>query len=180
MGRLTLALGLATAAVWFALSTRSTAPAPLLRAIPLTSTLGNEIMPSFSPDGSQVAFASNAEKQYDIYVKVVGSPNALRLTSNPAYEGSPAWSPDGKWIAFLRDEGAGGSGIYRISPLGGSETRLAGKSFGMLAWSPDSQRLIWMATMESWAPSPSARTAANRGCYWLEPYVRRYRPMEST
>ena len=43
--------------------------------IPLTTYPGSERSPSFSPDGNQVAFSWNGEKQdnYDIYVKQIGS-----------------------------------------------------------------------------------------------------------
>jgi dipeptidyl aminopeptidase/acylaminoacyl peptidase len=72
--------------------------------VPLTNYRGSESRPSFSPDGSQVAFTWNGpqEDNTDIYVQVVGSSEALRLTSNPAAEDVPAWSPDGRWIAFVR------------------------------------------------------------------------------
>ena len=48
---------------------------PELIATPLTAYQGEEVVPSLSPDGSQVAFARNGPRQdnYDIYVKLVGS-----------------------------------------------------------------------------------------------------------
>ncbi|PYV20376.1 MAG: hypothetical protein DMG27_23215, partial [Acidobacteria bacterium] len=72
--------------------------------VPLTSDPGFEVSPSFSPDGNQVAFSWNGEKQdnYDIYVKLIGSPTPLRLTTNPADDRSPAFSPDGRSIGFVR------------------------------------------------------------------------------
>ena len=41
--------------------------------------------PPFSPDGNQVAFSWNGEKQdnFDIYVKLIGSEGQLRLTTAP-------------------------------------------------------------------------------------------------
>ena len=90
--------------LWFGRS-RQTAPEAQLTAVPLTSYPGSESYPSFSPDGSQVAFSWNGEKQdnFDIYVKVIGTEPPLPLTTNPAKDYSPAWSPDGRWIAFCRD-----------------------------------------------------------------------------
>jgi DNA-binding winged helix-turn-helix (wHTH) protein len=77
-----------------------------LHVIPGTSYPGPETTPSFSPDGSQIAFSWNGGKgkNSDIYVKLVGENGALRLTSNPRPEFSPAWSPDGRYISFCRDE----------------------------------------------------------------------------
>ena len=105
--------------------------------VPLTSYPGREAEPTFSPDGSQVAFSWDGERQdnRDIYVKVIGSERPLRLTSDPALDGSPAWSPDGSQIAFLREQPGGGSEVRLVSPTGGAERRLgqahhAGDGFG--------------------------------------------------
>ena len=72
--------------------------------IPLTTYPGSERSPSFSPDGNQVAFSWNGEKQdnYDIYVKQIGSTKPDRLTTDPAEDVSPAFSPDGRSIGFVR------------------------------------------------------------------------------
>src|SRR5262249_10284515 len=60
--------------LWFSRS-RSTPEEVPLKAVPLTSYPGSESYPSFSPDGSQVAFSWDGEKQdnFDIYVKVIGT-----------------------------------------------------------------------------------------------------------
>jgi Tol biopolymer transport system component len=57
-------------------------------AVPLTSYPGNESWPSFSPDGTQVAFDWDGEKQdnRDIYVKQVGVEPPYRLTNDPAMD----------------------------------------------------------------------------------------------
>ena len=98
----------------------------LLEVVPLTSYPGREAEPSFSPDGSQVAFSWNgaSEANRDIYVKVIGSERPLRLTTDEALDGSPAWSPDGTRIAFLREQPGGGSEVRLVPPTGGGERRL--------------------------------------------------------
>ena len=83
-------------------------PVPLpaaMKVVQLTSLNGLEVAPTFSPDGAQVAFSWNGEREdnYDIYVKTVGSSDVRRLTTDPAADTLPIWSPDGKQIAFLRD-----------------------------------------------------------------------------
>jgi len=116
--------------------------APML--VPLTTFPGNETWPAFAPDGQQVAFAWNGEKEdnFDIYVKLVGETNALRLTTEPAVESWPAWSPDGKRIAFRRSQ-PGGNALWLVSPLGGAAQRLADlRTTGQLSWSPDGN---WLA-----------------------------------
>ena len=133
-------------------------------AVPLTTYLGYESFPFFSPDGSQVAFAWNGEKQdnWAIYVKVVGSEPPLRLTTNPASEICPAWSPDGRWIAFDRYLPENKVAVVLISPLGGPERILTEMDFKesigiegpLLAWSPDSR---WLAMVGNDKPSEGLR-----------------------
>jgi Tol biopolymer transport system component len=108
--------------------------------------------PSFSPDGSQVAFSWNGSKQdnFDIYVKVIGTEPPLPLTTNPAKDYNPAWSPDGRWIAFCRDLPGAKVAVILISPLGGTERRLTetnspdpyGVLGSLVTWSPDSRSLV--------------------------------------
>ncbi len=136
--------------LWFGKSRSAVTPEAPLMAIPLTSYPGNEEGASFSPDGSQVAFAWNGEKEdnWDIYVKVIGSDQKMRLTTNPAPDQWPAWSPDGRQIAFCRDLGAGKRAVVLISPLGGPERILTEGVLTnedvdgpFLSWSPDGRAL---------------------------------------
>jgi eukaryotic-like serine/threonine-protein kinase len=126
-------------------------PPPMSPPLPLTTYRGSENFPSFSPDGNQVAFQWDGEKQdnVDIYVKALG-PDAtpLRLTTNPAPDRWPAWSPDGTTIAFQRTVSASVTDLMLIPALGGPERKLAEfpsrfGAFGLKpTWSPDSKWLI--------------------------------------
>ena len=127
------------------------------RTVPLTSYVGNECCPSFSPDGNQVAFVWDGPSQdnQDIYVKLVGTEHAVRLTSDPAPDTSPAWSPDGRYIAFRRKFPGPNTAIYLVPAIGGPERKLAeisvpdvsvvGAGFGGLSWSPDGK---WLAVTD--------------------------------
>ena len=137
--------------LWFSRS-RPVAPEAGLKAVPLTTFLGTQTDPTFSPDGSQIAFRWNGEKagKFNIYVKLIGSEPPLRLTNNPADEYSPVWSPDGRWIAFCRDLSEGKYAIVLTSPIPGPE-RILTESYRdardelsdrLLSWSPDSR---WLA-----------------------------------
>ena len=137
-------------ALWLARRPESGAPSSF-RIVPLTSYPGMELRPSFSPDGRQVAFSWNGEKEdnLDIYVKQVGGTeeSRLRLTRHPGADLDPAWSPDGRWIAFSRQGGGEHTAtLFLISPVGGRERRLGEfrvEDFrGTVSWSPDSH---WLA-----------------------------------
>ena len=75
-----------------------------LDPVPLTSDLGSEVTPTFSPDGNEVAYAWDgpAQNNWDIYVKMVGSDSPVRLTKATEPDAFPTWSPDGRLIAFRR------------------------------------------------------------------------------
>jgi Tol biopolymer transport system component len=135
--------------VWF-LVPRESVQEPALKPVPLTSYPGRELEPCFSPDGSQVAFSWNgdAEDNFDIYIKVVGTDKPLRLTSHPGVDINPAWSPDGRSIAFLREVAGGKAEIHLVPALGGPERKVGevdtlGRSrCPLLAWAPDGNNLL--------------------------------------
>ena len=64
--------------------------------------------PAWSPDGSQIAFVSNRNGNWDIYTMDADGDNRNRLTTDPAYDGEPAWSPDGLKIVFVSTRNTGG------------------------------------------------------------------------
>ena len=145
---LAIALVLATA-IWLWRRSREVEPDPPRLAPPVTSMRGNEEGATLSPDGEQVAFVWNGEKEdnFDLYIKAIGSPEMRRLTTNPAMDILPNWSPDGKQIAFVR-WGLDPPRIHLISPVGGSDRKLTDFpiAFGQPSWSPDSR---WLAVARS-------------------------------
>jgi TolB protein len=70
--------------------------------LPLTRlTYGNwdDVSPALSPDGTKVAFASNRDGSWDLYVLELEGGEVTRVTNSPAYESAPSWSPDSQWLA---------------------------------------------------------------------------------
>lgn len=68
----------------------------------LTNDAHDDVMPSVSPDGTRVAFASNRSGNWDIYVVPFTGGQAVKVSSDPCDELHPTWSPDGDRIAFCR------------------------------------------------------------------------------
>lgn len=122
---------------------------PPLRVTTFASDPRRERKPSFSPDGSYVAYELNRETngKSDIYIKPVSGGLPLRLTTDEAGHSNATWSPDGRHIAFVR-RSAEGAAIYETTVPGGPERKIAGYRPGSilldgrrLDWSPDGKSL---------------------------------------
>jgi Tol biopolymer transport system component/DNA-binding winged helix-turn-helix (wHTH) protein len=134
------------------LFTHQSQPQPV-EAVPLTALPGREISPSFSPDGSQVAFGWDNETNgagFDLYVKVIGTDKPLRLTNHPAPWLGVAWSPDGRNIAVHRLT-TEDRGIFLVPALGGPERKLVSTNNytpwapdAAISWSPDGKQLAFV------------------------------------
>jgi Tol biopolymer transport system component len=117
------------------------------RALPMgttrqiTSDPGWESEPSISPDGSLIAYASDASGNADIWVIDAKGGSRLRLTDDPAADRSPAWFPDGSALAFVSDRG-GEQAIWKVPRLGGSAVLLVPDATDP-APSPDGDRIAF-------------------------------------
>ena len=102
------------------------------------------IQPAYAPfsgaTGSLIAFNSNRDGNFEIYVMNADGTSVTRLTTNNAYDREPAWSPDGSKIAFVsrRD---GNYEIYVMNANGSGQTNLSHNSAddADVAWSPGSK-----------------------------------------
>ena len=70
--------------------------------IQLTDHPGMDSAPSWSPDGSRIAFSSDREDNVDVYVMKTNGEGVRRLTEDLGNDYNPTWSPDGEHIVFYR------------------------------------------------------------------------------
>ena len=69
-------------------------------AVQLTTQASYEMMPVWSPDGKQIAFASDRYGSFDVFVMPANGGAARRLTTNSAAETPSAFTPDGQAVVF--------------------------------------------------------------------------------
>ena len=129
---------------WFFRKRNEITEAPML-PVPFTTDPGFQLWPSFSPDGKQVAFAMNSEKQdnWDIYIKQIGSETPRRLTTDPHDDALPAWSPDGLSIAFVRGLDDSKQAVMLVPANGGRERPVAEfQGVEGVGWHPGGKWLV--------------------------------------
>lgn len=69
-------------------------------AVRLTSHDSYESVPVWSPDGKQIAFASDRYGNNDVFIMNADGGSAVRLTTKSGGEVPEAFSPDGKYVYF--------------------------------------------------------------------------------
>ncbi|MFZ0305517.1 MAG: PDZ domain-containing protein [Terracidiphilus sp.] len=87
----------------------------------LTTGVGIEEAPIFSPDGQTIAFTGQYDGNFDVYTIPVTGGIPFRVTYHPAADYAVGWSPDGKDILFHSNRQAASryTQLYTIPVQGG-------------------------------------------------------------
>lgn len=97
---------------------------------------------SWAPDGTQVAYMSEHDGNWEIYLLDFPYGKVVRMTDHRADDGLPTWSPDGQWIAFLSNR-EGTWSVYVMS----RDRKTLSKVLDVAVEHPD-----WFHDRLSWAP----------------------------
>jgi tricorn protease len=112
----------------------------------LTTGVGVESDPSFSPDGRSIAFTGQYDGNTDVFVMPAEGGTPRRLTWHPAPDVALAWSPDGTKVLFssARNSYSNFRELYLASLNGGLEERLPLPMGWEASFSPDGKRLAYV------------------------------------
>ncbi|MDE2822920.1 MAG: hypothetical protein OXK79_05385 [Chloroflexota bacterium] len=121
--------------------------------IVLALACGTEVEPTPTPwptpdnsTVSRIAFASNRDGNWEIYVMNSDGSNPHNVTNNPGTDSHPSWSPDGSKIAF-QSERDGNWEIYVMNSDGSEQVRLTDDR-GVdqsPTWSPDGTKIAFVS-----------------------------------
>lgn len=149
------------------LSQPGTEPQPLLN-----STMW-DVHPTFSPDGTQIAFTSTRSGFYEIWTANADGSNLLQRTQFGGPQlGLPRWSPDGTALLFAaRPEGT--ADIYRLALDGtrperltehpGNETRPTWHPDGTSFFFASDRRGSWQVWQQDFGTSTAIQHTENGG-----------------
>ena len=108
----------------------------------VTNFAGVQVQPALSPDGRSVAFVSNRDGHYNIYVGLISGGGLVQVTNDANLKARPAWSPDGTTLAYAELNSSGLWDIWEVAALGGTPRRIILNTKDP-AWSPDGHTLAY-------------------------------------
>jgi len=112
----------------------------------LTSDIGIEIDPVFSPDGTMIAFTGEYDGNEDVYVIPAAGGIPKRLTSHPGSDQVVGWTRDGKRVVFRsgRNSATRYFQLYTVGLSGGLPEALPLPAAYEGSYSPDSTHLAYV------------------------------------
>ena len=113
-------------------------------ALLVAGVYGVTLRHQWSAQAQRIAFSSNRDGNYEIYVMNADGSGITRLTYHTADDWFPSWSPDGRRIVFVSNRD-GNYEVYVMNADGSSPTRLTNDSVDEWRpfWSPDGKRIVF-------------------------------------
>ena len=105
--------------------------------------------PSWSPEGSQIAFDAAEGAVNQVLVLTLGETDAVEITNRPQPAFAPDWSPKGGEILYTASAGPALSQVFAIGPDGENQRQVTNSeiSKGFPRWSPDGSMVAYAGTV---------------------------------
>lgn len=155
----------------------------------LTSFVGYEMFPKFSPDGKTIAFTGQYDGNTEVYTMPVRGGEPLRITYTATNKRDDlgdrmgpnnivtGWTPDGSRIVYRNRISDGFTGkLYEVDKEGGLSQVIPLPEGGFCSYSPDGKQLAYNRVMREfrtwkhykggmaddvWIYNPAAKTVTN-------------------
>lgn len=112
----------------------------------LTNHEGEDMLPAWSPDGNKIAFSSDRDGDWEIYIMQADGTDIRQLTDNTIIDSKPSWSPDGTKIVFDSGEGYNRN-IYIMESNGANQELIIQAEGGWPDWSPDGTQIVFFGRL---------------------------------
>ncbi len=134
----------------------------------LTTGVGAETDPQFSPDGQWVAFTGEYDGNVDAYVVEAGGGVPRRLTYHPGADTVQGWTPDGKQVLFSssRNSYSNFARLFTVGLDGGFPVELPLPMASRGSLSPDAARLAY-EPLTRWQPDWKRHRGGQTSPIWL-------------
>jgi tricorn protease len=112
----------------------------------LTSDLGVESNPRFSPDGKLIAFSAQYDGNTDVYLIPAEGGIPKRLTWHPGMDIVQGFTPDGSSVLFISNRNSANYAaikLFKVSVQGGFPEELKIPSVFRASYSPDGGRIAY-------------------------------------
>jgi TolB protein len=130
------------------------------------------VAPLMGSAGRQIAFESDRDGNWEIYLMDVERRLAVNVTRSPDDERAPSWTSDGRALAFYSSYDSGRRGdIFVLELSDGHVWQLidGGDNNWMPSWSPDGQYLVYLVNYGGIVVADADGSRARRIGYGFRP-----------